>query len=444
MLGEMPKVSILVPVYNVENYLVQCLEGIMAQSLADIEILCLDDGSTDKSGEILDAYAAEDERIQVIHKENSGYGKTMNLGLRKACGEYVGIVESDDFIDASMYEIMYENAIKYEADVVKTDFWQFMDHAEDYEPFVGETYYDRVLSGDEKRELFIRNPSIWSGLYQRDFLRKNKIWFSETPGASFQDIAFRIKVFACAERPLVLRKAFYHYRRDNPNASVRDNGKLDCVCYEYDEAERFLTEKNDWKEIYQYFLPYLRMGHYQWNCFGRWLDWNYRYLFFEKHIVGEFSRLYREGRLRREFWDENQWKSLQKILHDDTQFFFDSYCFRLRADILWNGLSHILRRKDIVIYGAGKVGREVAEKLKRRQMDFLGFAVADTKGNPADIYGKPVANIAYWQEYAADIIILIAVNEKLQPVIVCNLFRMNFPHVVSMSFEMRLLLTASV
>ena len=100
----MAKVSIIVPTYNVENYLVECLESIVNQTLKDIEIICIDDGSTDNSGKILDEYAQKDSRIKVIHKENAGYGKAMNLGLDNATGEYIGFVDSDDFVGEDTYK----------------------------------------------------------------------------------------------------------------------------------------------------------------------------------------------------------------------------------------------------------------------------------------------------------------------------------------------------
>ena len=114
----MPKVSILVPVYNVEKYLPQCLESIAQQSLQDIEIICINDGSTDGSADILKNFAQEDSRFRIIQKENAGYGAALNDGLRAATGEYIGIVESDDKVDASMYEELYTAARKQQVDFV--------------------------------------------------------------------------------------------------------------------------------------------------------------------------------------------------------------------------------------------------------------------------------------------------------------------------------------
>lgn len=121
----MVKVSIIIPVYNVEEYLVECMDSVTGQTLNDIEIICVNDGSTDSSLQILKKYRKKDERIILIDKENGGYGQAMNRGFEKASGEYVGIVEPDDYVPLNMYEELYEKASKYELDFVKADFYRF-------------------------------------------------------------------------------------------------------------------------------------------------------------------------------------------------------------------------------------------------------------------------------------------------------------------------------
>ena len=114
------KVSVLVPIYNVEEFLPECLDSLVNQTLRDIEIICINDGSTDNSLNIIKKYASKDNRIKIIDKKNTGYGDSMNQGLKKAMGEYVGIVESDDFIERDAFEIMYNLAKKKNVEVVKT------------------------------------------------------------------------------------------------------------------------------------------------------------------------------------------------------------------------------------------------------------------------------------------------------------------------------------
>ena len=120
------KVSVLVPIYNVEEFLPECLDSLVNQTLKDIEFICINDGSKDDSLKILKEYAKKDKRILIINKKNSGYGDSMNKGLEKAKGEYIGIVESDDFIDLDAFEKLYNIAKKNDADVVKRIFMNIM------------------------------------------------------------------------------------------------------------------------------------------------------------------------------------------------------------------------------------------------------------------------------------------------------------------------------
>ena len=123
----MPKISILVPVYNTKKYLKKCLSSIINQTFLDMEIICMDDGSTDGSGRILDWFAKQDPRIRVIHKKNTGYGNTMNQAFALAEGNYIGIVESDDYVVSSMYENLYQAIESDQLDFVKSDFYRLWD-----------------------------------------------------------------------------------------------------------------------------------------------------------------------------------------------------------------------------------------------------------------------------------------------------------------------------
>ena len=191
----MPKVSIVVPVYNVEKYLEQCLESIVNQTLKDIEIICVDDGSTDKSGEILDKYAADDARVKVIHKKNSGYGNSMNIGFDAAQGEYIGIIESDDYAELNMFESLYDCAVENRLDVLKSEYFYYysipMERNEKqdvFSPVMCSRVFKPMTDFESKMEMvefFNIKPTIWSSIYRKDFIRENGIRFNETPGASF-------------------------------------------------------------------------------------------------------------------------------------------------------------------------------------------------------------------------------------------------------------------
>lgn len=112
-----PLLTVLVPCYNVEKYVTQCLESILGQTYSNIEVICIDDGSTDSTPKILQDFSKRDPRIKIITKPNSGYGHSMNIGLDHASGDFIGIVESDDFIKQDMFEKLVTNAIKYQLDI---------------------------------------------------------------------------------------------------------------------------------------------------------------------------------------------------------------------------------------------------------------------------------------------------------------------------------------
>lgn len=235
----MPKVSVIVPVYNVEPYLRECMESIVRQTLRDIEIICVNDGSTDGSLAILKEYAEKDDRIILIDKENGGYGLAMNTGLDRATGEYIGIVEPDDYAALTMYEDLYEAAAANDLDLVKADFYRFQYEGEKHIFLYTHLSrqpedYNTVFKPTERLSSFIYIMNTWSGIYRLSFLREKGIRHHETPGASFQDNGFWFQTFMYAERAMILDKPYYRCRRDNPNSSVRNPSKVYAANVEYD------------------------------------------------------------------------------------------------------------------------------------------------------------------------------------------------------------------
>lgn len=261
------KVSVLVPIYNVEEFLPECLDSLVNQTLKDIEIICINDGSKDSSLEIINKYASKDKRIKVIDKKNTGYGDSMNQGLKKATGEYVGIVESDDFIDTDAFEILYGIAKENDADVVKANFYEYYGE-ENKDKSVSDMFTSEdigvVVDPRTKRDIFYQPPCIWTGIYKNSFLKDNRIDFLPTPGASYQDAGFNFKVWSMARRAYFIRRAFLHYRQDNSNSSVKDAGKVYCVKDEYDSIEKFLTENDLLNELGPTAFT-CRFGGYIWN-----------------------------------------------------------------------------------------------------------------------------------------------------------------------------------
>ena len=264
---EIPLVSLLVPVYNVEAYLGQCLESAKRQTLTNIEIICINDGSTDSSLDIVKSYASDDDRFKIIDKPNSGYGASMNRGLAAARGEFIGILESDDFIDSTALEALYRAAKENSVEVAKSNFFFYWSKPQERDEFVPLITQDMlgVYNPTERTEIYYLKPTIWSALYQREFLQTKGIAFSETPGASYQDAGFNFKVWASAERVVFLQDAYLHYRQDNEASSVNSPGKVYCVCDEYAEMQRFLDEGPERARRLQGVLVRMKYSSYMWN-----------------------------------------------------------------------------------------------------------------------------------------------------------------------------------
>lgn len=287
----MAKVSILIPVYNVEQYLVQCMDSVVNQTLKDIEIICVNDGSKDNSLSILQSYAEKDDRIVIIDKENGGYGIGMNVSLAKATGEYIGIVEPDDFVPLEMFGELYEKAHENDLDFIKADFYRFSTNEDGS---LDKTYVSLTPNKDDYNKVF--NPSetpaaikyvmnTWSGIYKRSFLEENHIRHNETPGASYQDNGFWMQTFIFAKRAMIVNKPYYMNRRDNPNSSVYNPNKVYTMNIEYDHIRDIFMEHPDLWERFK--------GMYWYKKF-------YSYDASIKRIAPEFKKAYVE-RMAKEF-----------------------------------------------------------------------------------------------------------------------------------------------
>ncbi len=247
------KISILVPIYNVSAYLDECLSSIKEQTLQDIEIICINDGSTDDSLDIIKKYADGDDRFVIIDKKNSGYGDSMNQGLKKATGEFIGIVESDDFVKKEMFEDLYNLADKNDVQVAKSNalwYWTSTNKAVKTN-LVDEKNIGKVLKPRNERGIFYKIPSIWAAIYRRNFIEKNDIAFSPTPGASYQDTGFSYKVWSMADRVIFTDKAYLYYRQDNMSSSMNNIAtKAPILFGEFESIEKYLKDHNR-KELMQ-------------------------------------------------------------------------------------------------------------------------------------------------------------------------------------------------
>lgn len=238
----MPKVSIIIPVYNVEKYLDKCIESAIRQTLQDIEIILVDDGSPDNCPKLCDEYAKADSCIKVIHKKNEGLGFARNSGLEIATGEYVTFLDSDDFVDLEAYEELYNIAKENSLDIIRFECNRFINE-NNYR--IGSRYKDKVeihTGTDILREIALNifAPSVYSpkeslrfngsscfALFRREIITNNKIVFPSEREILGEDYIFCFKFMLFANRFGFIDRTYYHYRI-NPD-SLTQKAKLDKI-----------------------------------------------------------------------------------------------------------------------------------------------------------------------------------------------------------------------
>lgn len=257
----MCKISVIIPTYNSEKYMEACLESVLLQKLKEIEILIVDAGSTDSTREIIREFMLKDERVKLLDSDKKSYGAQVNIGIDKAQGEYIAILESDDTVPADGYEKLYLSAIKTEADVVKGDFRIFItskDGKEIYKDMIlfenMPEQYGVVTNMLRMPELLRRDVYIWKGLYKRSFLVGKNIKLNETAGAAFQDNGFLFKTLILAQKIVYINAFVYNYRKDNDSSSVYSKKRMMYVADEYEYVEKFLETLSDTEQIV--FFPY--------------------------------------------------------------------------------------------------------------------------------------------------------------------------------------------
>ena len=323
----MPKVSILVPAYNAEQYLRPCLDSIVCQTLADIQVILINDGSKDDTLTIMQEYAARDSRLLIIDKPNTGYGHSMNVGLDKATGEYIGIVESDDYILPEMYKALYAIAREHDLDFIKSDFISFMEadgkridlnrklHSD-------AAFYNRVIDPrlQENRPVFLSAINTWTGIYKKAFLDQHNIRHNETPGASYQDNGFWFQTFCHAVRVYFLNEPFYMNRRDNPNSSIYSKEKVYCMSEEYAFIYSLMEKESSIKSSFMDVYSVKKFQNYLFTYNRVALEFK---LPFIRHFAGEFITALEGGELDSSLFTVEERKTLQHIMDDPDRYYME-------------------------------------------------------------------------------------------------------------------------
>ncbi len=240
------RISVIMPSLNVNEYIDACMASVRNQTLCDIEILCIDAGSTDGTVEKLAEYAQKDARIKLLHSDIRSYGHQVNMGLGSAVGEYIAIVETDDYVSTNMLDRLYDVAKRGTVDYVKGNFASYVDyygHRRFYPDVLIEDVdvnYEKVFCPRDRVRLPVRDYSIWRGIYRTEFLRENRICCSETPGASYQDIGFVLQVYDKAKQCAYVEDIVYYYQCDREGSSSCKN---EVLCFVQEEFRRLFDQK---------------------------------------------------------------------------------------------------------------------------------------------------------------------------------------------------------
>lgn len=358
-----PKVSIVIPSLNSIEYYKECIKSALHQDMDTIEIICVDAGSDDGTIEVIQKCMKSDPRVRFIASDMRSYGHQMNLGIQAARGEYLLILESDDYILPNTCSYYYDIVSKNDLDFVKSDHCIFFGSGKSRtftprELSIFPAYYNKVWNPSETEDLFYLTILTQPGLYRISFLRENGIRYHESPGASYQDNGFWVQVNALAKRAMFTHERLYMLRRDNPNSSVMSKGKVFAICDEYDFIHDWLIEHEC-----QRFLPivaFRRYGNYNFTA-GRIGDWH-RPAFFERWAQ-DFKELDEAGELDRSYFAPRTWSTLQCIMREGSDYYYLGWYYSVRAS------NSSARASE-----AAKKARRIAAKNKQESLRHLNSA----------------------------------------------------------------------
>lgn len=397
----MVKISIIMPSLNVADYIDECIMSAIDQTIDDIEIICVDAGSTDGTLEKIKYYAGKTYRgvkIKCIESPKRSYGYQVNLGLTIATGKYVAILETDDYVEYSMYEELYKLAEKYTLDFANADFDTVVTLKNGY--VMRRTHhifennsdlYNNVQDFSKNSYVYANDHSIWRGIYRKSFLDENNIRFNESPGAAFQDIGFIEQVQACAKRGYYTDRSFYRYRCDREEASVKSNKG---VRYSYTEYKRLIDTPELWEKIKYKPGFYWRMSHsfrgelckvLEIESYNLDSEYIKPYLaWFLDHIKNAMD----QGLFLSKETNQTLYADFVALVTDYRSFAKNLQLKNNKRDEKEFDFYNQIRNKNVIIFGAGLRGENYIQILMNKDIDIEG--VSD---NNSDLWGKSCCGI---------------------------------------------------
>lgn len=406
--GMKGKVSVILPSLNVGEYIDEALNSVCRQTLSEIEIICIDAGSTDGTWKIIKEAESRDDRIRAIQCDVKSYGYQVNLGIMEACGEYIAVLETDDFAHDDMYEKLYEAAMNHNADYAKADYEAFVrqDNGEYYffprHTFSDPSMYGRALVPKEYTQIQRDDWYLWQGIYKREFIVANDIRLSETSGAAFQDIGFLALTGMYAKRAVYLCDLLYCYRIDRDEASSKRSRGIKYSYNEYKNVIDQITKRN--MEILAYrCMLYTRMARSFVSGYNRIsdserkegkyreeLDW------FRECLKGAI-----EGNMiNEEVIGQGLWKRLTILLGDENQ--YHEKFLRAIDDGFFGG------HDRVVIFGCGEFGYKAYLKITSMGRKVVGFWDNNEALIGKSINGIKINGVMKADEVGDDLMVIIA------------------------------------
>jgi len=356
------KISIIIPVYNVEKYLRECLDSILVQTFQDFEIICVDDGSTDKSLEILQEYKRKDDRFVILQQRHAGAGAARNHGIKLAEGKYIQFLDSDDYFEPNLLEEMYSRAENHNADLVVCSYRKVDDEGNVTEsrnpnsPInLDKTPIEKPFSKqDFKEEIFsLLTPIPWNKLYRKDLIWENNIVFPDIHIC--EDVAFVHSCVASSNKILVFDDELINYRFNRPGsmATYRTKYTIDVV-HSCNALKKYLIEKGLYQELESAFI----------KAFKNHIRWDIALCSDEEYKV---------------FLEE-----FKKLIPDDWELFKPA----LRKDyITADYLKKFIGNKKVMLWGASFFIQKVLAEETQKNPNILGIIDRNTSS-----WGKMCGN----------------------------------------------------
>lgn len=407
------KVSIIVPVYNAEKFLADCLDSLVTQKLNDIEIICVDDGSTDKSFDILQEYHEKDARVKVLSNScNMGQPTSRNKGIIESKGKYIQFVDADDFIEKEAVKELFEIAEEKESDMCYMGMQVHIEEGLDVKavPYGIQRQYPDVYEGKQLLRILTENNEFfyytWSVFYRSSFLKENGLLYREL--VCGQGGNFIPRCLCRANRVIVCNSKYYHYRVHSSSITHTDKAQKELL---FGKIMRYI-------DVLQYFCK--DETSLELEIF---LETTYR-----KLMGGIKSLTYSEKTELENRMPSNFARHIFHILCKEGQ----TYQINISQELI----SKIKEeRKNVIIYGAGYASKDVLEMVHQNEIEILGFAVTRRKGGKTNMFGHHIYEIQELCQYRSTAIILVAANRKYNQEILEILEKYEFENYIFLDIE---------